>query len=98
MRKRGKVLRAPGGPGLLMIDGQQYWFSLGDSWKSEVPPKPGLVVDVELDRNLQILGITPVLESRIVKEQAKTAVPEARKKRQQILARLIPNFVRKRRM
>jgi hypothetical protein len=49
--KRGKILRDPrAGPGLLMIEGRQYWFSMEGVWKSEVPPKPGLAVDVKLDR------------------------------------------------
>jgi hypothetical protein len=53
--KRGKILRDPRtGPGLLMIEGRQYSFSMEGVWKSEVPPKPGLAVDVKLDRAGQI--------------------------------------------
>ena len=50
MSKRGKVLRDPhAGPGLLMVEGQQYQFLLEGVWKSDVPPTPGLVVDLEFD-------------------------------------------------
>src|ERR1700741_287982 len=69
--KRGKILRDPRtGPGLLMIDGQQYSFSMEGVWKSEVPPKPGLPVDVKLDRAGQILAIAGVSEPQLANEQA----------------------------
>ena len=43
MRKRGKVLRSPhAGPGLLMVEGRQYPFSLESLWKSQGSPQPGL--------------------------------------------------------
>ena len=67
--KRGKILRDPRtGPGLLMIDGRQYRFAMEGVWKSEVPPKPGLAVDVELDRTGQVLAITAVSESTATKQ------------------------------
>jgi hypothetical protein len=64
MTKRGKILRDPGTkPGLLMIEGRQYRFCIEGVWKSEVPPRPGLAVDVQFDRAGQILAITAVSES-----------------------------------
>ena len=52
MAKRGKILRdANAGPGLLMVEGQQYPFSLEGVWKSEVPPRPGLPVENSLVRS-----------------------------------------------
>ncbi len=69
--KRGKILRdSRTGPGLLMIEGRQYSFSMEGVWKSQVPPKPGLAVDVKLDRVGQILAITGVSESQLATEQA----------------------------
>src|SRR5438477_327433 len=66
MSKRGKVLRDPhAGPGLLMVEGQQYQFLLEGVWKSDVPPTPGLVVDLEFDSQGKISGITAVPESQI---------------------------------
>src|SRR5882762_2014660 len=66
--RRGKILRDPRtGPGLLMIDGRQYWFGMEGIWKSEAPPQPGLAVDVELDRTGQVLAITAVPESTAAK-------------------------------
>src|SRR6266481_8693844 len=66
MKKRGKVLRDPHtGPGLLMIEGRQYWFCLEGVWKSQMPPTPGLAVDVKLDHARQIIAITAVSESQL---------------------------------
>lgn len=63
MKKRGKVLRVPrGGPGLLMIEGRQFPFSLDDVWKSELPPRPGLLVNVEFDEGLRITAIAAVAD------------------------------------
>src|SRR5260370_11898024 len=81
MKLRGKVLREPNaGRGLLMVEGQQYKFSLDGVWKSETLPKPGLDVDVDLDQNLQILAITAIPESQIAKEQAEKAMAKAKEK------------------
>jgi hypothetical protein len=58
MKKRGNILREPRhGPGLLMIEGRQFRFSLDGMWKSKLPPRPGLLVDVELDPSSQIIAI-----------------------------------------
>jgi len=74
MTKRGRVLRdTTSGPGLLMIEGQQYRFSLEGVWKSETPPKPGLVVDVELDALGKVRAIAVVPESQLAREQAEAA-------------------------
>lgn len=71
MRTRGKVLRTPTAtPGLLMIEGQQFQFSREASWKSEIPPEPGLTVSVDLDRNLKVIGVTAIPESELAKEKA----------------------------
>jgi hypothetical protein len=67
MKARGKLLRVPNaGPGLIMIQGQQFWFSGEATWKSEVVPKPGLEVNVDLDRNLQVMAVSPVPEGQLV--------------------------------
>ena len=74
MRTRGKILRAPSaGPGLIMIQGQQFKFSEKSIQDSEVPPRPGAVVNVELDRELQVIAVTPVADWELEKEQAEHA-------------------------
>jgi hypothetical protein len=81
MAKRGKILRDPHvGPGLLMLEGQQHQFFLEGVWKSDVPPKTGLVVEVELDSLGKVVAITAVPESQIAKEQAELALAAAKKK------------------
>jgi hypothetical protein len=99
MKKRGKVLRDTStGPGLLMVEGQQYPFALEGLWKSEVAPKAGLVVDVDFDANGQIIGIAAVPESQLAKEQADIALRAAKEKGSQIFGQIVakvgmPNLV-----
>jgi len=79
MRMRGKVLRdTTSGPGLLIIEGQQYRFSLQGVWKSETPPKPGLVVDVEIDDHGIVQSVTVVPGSQLAQEQAEAAIARTR--------------------
>ncbi len=99
MAKRGKVLRDPhAGPGLLMVEGQQYPFSLEGVWKSEVPPKPGLVVDVAFDAAGAITSIAAVPESQLAKEQAEAALAVAKEKGGKIFGEVVaktgmPNLI-----
>jgi hypothetical protein len=90
MAKRGKVLRdANAGPGLLIVEGQQYQFGLEGVWKSEVPPNPGLVVEVEFDANGQVSRVTAVPQSQLAKEQADAALKAAREKGGQIFGQIV---------
>ena len=71
MAKRGKVLRdALTGTGLLIAEGRQYTFRLDDTWKSEVSPEPGLVVDVDFDPKGNVAAILVVPSYQLAKEQA----------------------------
>src|SRR5437016_9919068 len=75
MAKRAKVLRDPYfGPGILMVEGRQYPFLMNGMWRSQVPAKPGLLVDVEFDDGGNVTGITPVTESQIASERAHAAL------------------------
>jgi hypothetical protein len=90
MKMRGKVLRAPSsGPGLLIVEGQQYRFSLDGVWKSEIPPKPGLDVEVDLDHKLQVLAITVLPDSQLGKERAEVSIRKAKQKRTEILGKIV---------
>lgn len=65
MSKRGRVLRDPHmGPGLLIVEGKQYPFLMEGLWRSEVPAKPGLVVNVDFDAQGNLLGINAVPQSQ----------------------------------
>lgn len=58
VRKQGKVLREPGtGKGLVIIEGQQFPFSLNDVWQSPQPPKIGMIVEAEFNRDGKLVGI-----------------------------------------
>jgi len=73
MRKRGRILREPGSaPGLLMVEGRQFRFTHDTRWKSEIAPKPGLVVEVDLDHDAQILAIAAIPPSQLAQEQAES--------------------------
>jgi hypothetical protein len=70
MKKRGKILRDPRtGPGLVIIEGRQYWFCLEGIWKSEVPPTPGLAVEATLDRAGKILAITAMSDDQLAEQE-----------------------------
>jgi len=74
MTKRGRVLRdTNAGPGLLTVGGKQYSFLLEGMWRSEVPPRPGMTVDVNFDSDGAPAEVFAVSESQIAKEQAKRA-------------------------
>src|SRR5450759_981033 len=89
MKKRGKILRDPRTcPGLLMIEGRQYWFCLEGVWKSEVPPKPGLAVDVKCDHAGKSLAIAAASESRCAKEHAERSVDTAKAAEVKILRKI----------
>ena len=93
MPKRGKILRDPhAGPGLLIVEGQQHQFFLEGVWKSDVPPKPGLAVDVEFDGQGTLNGITAVPESQLAKEQAEIALAAAKKRGAALASSMVAKF------
>ncbi len=93
MTGRGKVLRDPhAGPGLLMMEGRQYQFQLEGVWKSDVPPKPGLVVDVEVDSVGHVTEIVAVPESQLSKEQAEIALAAFKNKGAALASGLVARF------
>jgi len=93
MTKRGKILRdASAGPGLVWVNQQQYPFSIGAVWKSEVPPTAGMTVDVEFAPDGGFAGITQVTESQIAKEQAEAAMTATREKSRAALSSAVAKF------
>ena len=93
MAKRGKILRDPNaGPGLLMVEGQQYQFVLDGIWRSAVPATAGQAVDVDFDSQGAISGITALSDSQLAKEQAEAALEAAKKKSAAIAGNLVQRF------
>ena len=63
-------MRGPlAGSGLLMVEGRQYPFCTGPLWKSEIAPRPGLLVDIDFGEQEQILAITAVAEEKTAVEE-----------------------------
>jgi hypothetical protein len=93
MSKRGKILRdTNSGPGLVNVDGQQHQFTLEGTWKSAVPPKPDMAVDVEFAADGSVSSITAVPESQIAKEQAELVMAAARDKSKAVATAAIAKF------
>ena len=93
MTRRGKVLRdTASGPGLLMVGGQQYPFTLEGVWRSEMPPRPGMVVDVDMEPAGQVTAVYAVPESQLAKEQAEAAMSAAKEKGAEVAAGLVAKF------
>jgi hypothetical protein len=69
VKKRGKILRgSKTGPGLLMLEGQQFPFSVSEAWRSEQAPAPGMSVEVEFGSAREILVIRPLSEIEVAKK------------------------------
>ena len=93
MSKRGKILRdTNAGPGLVNVDGQQHQFTLEGMWKSAVPPKPDMAVDVDFATDGTVSSVTAVPESQIAKEQAELVVAAARDKSKAIATAAVAKF------
>jgi len=93
MSKRGTILRdANAGPGLVNVDGQQHQFNLEGVWKSAVPPKPNMQVDVDFGADGTITSLTAVSESQIAKEQAEVVMAAAREKSKAVATAAVAKF------
>lgn len=94
MSKRGRVLRDPSasGPGLLIVEGQQYPFSLEGTWRSLTLPKPGLDVDVELNHDGTVCSLVAVQESQLARDQAERTLHAARERGGALVAFLVASF------
>ncbi len=81
MTERGRVLRDTNvGPGLLTVHGKQYAFTLEDMWKSELPPRPGMIVDVTFNTEGAPQAVCTVPDGQVAKEQAEQALVDARRR------------------
>lgn len=93
MKKRGKVLRgASDGAGLLIIDGQQYPFSIEGMWKSEVLPNAGTAVEVEFDQDGKIHAVRAISESQLAREQTENALAIAKQTGSALAAKAVAKF------
>lgn len=71
MIKRGRILRdTNSGAGLISAEGMQYEFTLEKSWDSDLAPKVGMVVEIELDANGALSAAWAIDQKELAKEQA----------------------------
>src|ERR1700689_4716837 len=67
---RGTIIKVPDAtPGLLLLDGRQYAFTLEGVWRSPVAPAPNQAVIVELDSTGALVSITVVDQAHVAKEK-----------------------------
>lgn len=93
MNHRGKILRdTNAGPGLLSSGGNQHPFTLESHWKSDQPPRVGMVVDVALDDAGSLAAVMPVADTQLAKEQADLALQAAKAKGGALAAGLTARF------
>lgn len=93
MKQRGKILRdTNAGPGLLSIDGNQHPFTLESHWKSDQPPRVGMVVDAGFDGAGSLAMVTPVADAQLAREQAELAMQAAKAKGGALAAGLTARF------
>ncbi len=70
LKVRASVLRAPGAaPGLLIVEGRQWPFTLDGVWKSSAAPSANMAVDVDFDGQGNITAITAVDPQQAAREK-----------------------------
>lgn len=93
MSKRGKILRDPtNGPGLVIVDGQQFMFPMEGVWRSATLPQPGTVVDVDFNVDGSVLAVTAVSESQLAKEQTERAMALAKERGSALASTAVAKF------
>ncbi|KAA6465215.1 hypothetical protein DYQ86_04525 [Acidobacteria bacterium AB60] len=94
MNKRGRVLRdpSPSGPGLVIVEGQQFSFSLDGAWRSLTLPKPGLDVEVELSPDGTVSSLVAIPETQLAREQAERTLNAARESASALAASAVAKF------
>ena len=74
VKKQGKILRdAKSGPGLLIVEGQQFPLPTPGPWRSELAPVRGMSVEVEFGFGGDILTIRPVPEDKLGKVESRAS-------------------------
>jgi len=67
---RGTIIKVPDAtPGILLISGKQYSFTLEGVWNSAVAPAPNQVVTAEISSTGVVTSITIVDQQQIAKEK-----------------------------
>lgn len=95
MPRRGTILRdTSAGPGLLIVNGTQYPFELAGVWRSDIPPRTGMVVDVEVDDTGRVTLVTAVPESVLAREKADQAMAAVKERGGAMAGAMVSRFGR----
>ncbi len=90
---RGTIIKVPdASPGLLLLNGRQYPFTLEGVWRSAVAPAPNQSVIVELDGAGTLLSITVVDQAQVAKEKM-AELSNVAKERGEVVARQIQSGI-----
>lgn len=78
-----------------MIEGQQFRFQLEGIWHSDIPPRPGQAVEVYLDRELQVIGLSAITETEAPQQvsQDRPQAPQPGTAPNRIFGRLYAKFL-----
>jgi len=69
-KPRGVVIKVPDAtPGILSVNGKQYFFVLEGVWKSAIAPAPNQAVTVELDSAGELTSVTVIDPQQLAKER-----------------------------
>lgn len=92
MTRRGRILRdTTAGPGLLVVDGTQFPFTLEGAWRSSTPPAPGMVVDVDVAEGA-VASVAAVPENQLAREQAEIALAAAKERSAVLAGAMVARF------
>jgi len=95
MAHRGTILRdTSAGPGLLVVDGTQHPFELAGMWRSAVPPRTGMIVDVEFGDDGSVTAVSAVPESVLARERADQAMAAVKDKGGAFAGAMVSRFGR----
>lgn len=93
MNRRGRILRdTNAGPGIVTSDGKQFSFTLEGMWMSDIPPRPGMSVDLTFNDEGVPVALRAVPENQVAKEQAQQALAGARTQGTALASKLQARF------
>lgn len=89
MQQRGKILRdTRTGPGLVIVDGRQYPFTLEGIWRSGEAPAVNMTVDVQFDEAGVLTALLAVPDAQLAREKADEAMAAVKARCGQLAARV----------
>ncbi|NMV38563.1 hypothetical protein [Ralstonia insidiosa] len=89
MQQRGRILRdTRTGPGLIIVNGRQYPFTLEGVWRSNEAPAVNMTVDALFDDTGELTALVAVPDTQLAREKADDAVAVLKARGGQLAARV----------